>query len=150
MDKMNIDAIPIIYKWINKGQGSISGKFGLLKDHWPDSCVACADYRYWCSDSMATFIVGGSETSCMNEYNWFDQTGSRWYSVQKGEQPYFLPWYLWLGTVLSWVLTSSTTIQVLFQTAGIYYYASKKDYGMVTWKQAPREKIQEYCLIFFV
>ena len=46
MDKMNIDAIPIFYKWINKGQGSICGKFGLLKDHCPDSCVACADYRY--------------------------------------------------------------------------------------------------------
>lgn len=62
MDTMNMDEIPFFCKWVNKGQGSTCDEFGLLKEHCPDSCGTCADYG--CSDSMATFIVKGSETYC--------------------------------------------------------------------------------------
>jgi hypothetical protein len=70
MDTMHMDEIPFFCKWVNKGQGSTCGEFGLLKDHCPNSCGTCADYG--CSDSTATFIVNGGETSCMDLMG-FDQ-----------------------------------------------------------------------------
>lgn len=71
LDTMTMDEIPFFCKWVNKGQGSTCGEFGLLKDHCPDSCGTCADYG--CSDSMAAFIVTGSETSCTT-LSGYDQT----------------------------------------------------------------------------
>lgn len=63
MDTTYMDNIPFFCRWVNKGEGSTCDTSGLLKEHCPKSCGTCTDYI--CSDSMATFVVNGSETSCL-------------------------------------------------------------------------------------
>ena len=70
IDTVKMDKIPFFCKWVNKGQGSTCADAGLLKYHCPDACGTCANNG--CLDSMSTFIVDGSETSCMNVMG-FDQ-----------------------------------------------------------------------------
>ena len=72
LDTMSSDQIPFFCHWVTKGQGSICSETGYLKDHCPNSCGSCA--MYGCSDSMATFVVNGSETSCMSLMMSGDQT----------------------------------------------------------------------------
>jgi hypothetical protein len=73
LDTMYSDKIPFFCRWVTKGQGSTCSETGYLKDHCPNSCGSCA--MYGCSDSTATsFVVNGSETSCMSLTMSGDQT----------------------------------------------------------------------------